>query len=166
MATTEPARKRRRERPRSTSRAVTPAVVIAAVRALDMPTAAEVAGAVGVASGLCVSGRAVRFMAEAAGILHQADAAGVRRYWVGIGECDLGTQAAVRDSLREQARAAHAGRISAATLEADTRARLHDLSLRHPAVLDPVRAAAIVDRVNDVARLHGWPLLGWPLPAA
>ena len=159
METGEPVRKRRRERPRSTSRAVTSAVVIAAVRALDMPTAAEVADAVGVASGLCVSGRAVRFMAEAASILHEADAAGVRRYWVGIAECDTNAQVAVRESLRDQARAAQAGRISAATLEADTRARLDDLSMCHPAVSDPAARDAIIDRVNDVARLHGWPLL-------
>jgi hypothetical protein len=75
-------RQRRRERPRSTSRVVTPAVVVAAVRALDRPTAADVAGAIAVAGGLRVSGRAVRFMAEAAGILYEPDASGVRRYWV------------------------------------------------------------------------------------
>jgi hypothetical protein len=98
-------------------------------------------------------------MAEAAGILHQADATGVRRYWVGIAECDTAAQVAVRESLRDQARAAQAGRISAATLEPDTRARLDHLSVRHPAVSDPAARHAIIDRVNDVARLHGWPLL-------
>jgi hypothetical protein len=70
----------RRTRPRRTPAAVTTAVVVAAIRALGEPTAAEIAAAIARAGGVTVSGRAIRFLAEGAGAAHAVDAGGARRY--------------------------------------------------------------------------------------
>lgn len=146
-----------RIRPRRTPREVALPAVAAAVRALDLPTAAEVARALALAGGVPVNGRGARMLAQHAGAVGVHDDAGVTRYWLPLGAMDPGAEAAAREQLLRLRRAAAAGRHDGSTWSAAVTQALDEVAARHPAFRAPGLQAAFLDRAADTARLHGWP---------
>ena len=149
--------RRIRVRPRSTPREIHLAVVAVAVRALGLPSAAELAAALATAGGLPVNGRGARMLAEHAGAVRVCDELGRSRYWLPVGLPTAAAEAAVRRTVCGLAGAAASGELGPATYGPAVHAALRDLAHIHGSLADAGLRAAVIDRAADVARVNGWP---------